>query len=298
MKLRYRREQCNPKLARDAKTRQRQAVNLEDHLGDIIRKARDMSQVSAAAAAKAADISESELAALEESGRTGKQPNLAALARLVGLHPAKLEGIAQGWLPVEKDLSVWHELRAFTTAGGGMTVNCILIWDEVTREAALFDTGFDARPVLDCIAENQLQLRHIFITHSHWDHVEALPKLRAAWPKARLHTGSKNAPVDQRNKPNEIIHLGGLRITHRETPGHANDGVTYIVGNWQEDAPHVAVVGDTIFAGSMGNGNGAWELARQKVREQILSLPPATLLCPGHGPLTTVAEEKEHNPFF
>ena len=298
LKLRYRREQCNPKLARDAKTRQRQAVNLEDHLGDIIRKARDMSQVSAAAAAKAADISESELAALEESGRTGKQPNLAALARLVGLHPAKLEGIAQGWLPVEKDLSVWHELRAFTTAGGGMTVNCILIWDEVTREAALFDTGFDARPVLDCIAENQLQLRHIFITHSHWDHVEALPKLRAAWPKARLHTGSKNAPVDQRNKPNEIIHLGGLRITHRETPGHANDGVTYIVGNWQEDAPHVAVVGDTIFAGSMGNGNGAWELARQKVREQILSLPPATLLCPGHGPLTTVAEEKEHNPFF
>jgi glyoxylase-like metal-dependent hydrolase (beta-lactamase superfamily II) len=113
-----------------------------------------------------------------------------------------------------------------------------------------------------------------------------------------LHSGSKNAPVDQRNKPSEIIHLGGLRITHRETPGHAEDGVTYIVGNWQEDAPHVALVGDAIFAGSIGRGNQSWDLARQKVREQILRLPLETLLCPGHGPLTTVAEEKEHNPFF
>ena len=60
----------------------------------------------------------------------------------------------------------------------------------------------------------------------------------------------------------------------------------------------VEFVGDSIFAGSMGRGNQSWELARQKVREQILTLPPDTLVCPGHGPLTTVAEEKEHNPFF
>ena len=67
---------------------------------------------------------------------------------------------------------------------------------------------------------------------------------------------------------------------------------------WPEDAPHVAIVGDALFAGSIGRGNQSWELARQKVREQIFSLPPDTLLCPGHGPLTTVAEEKAHNPFF
>ena len=276
----------------------RSGVNLEDHVGDIICKARAMSNVSTAAAAKTAGISEAELSKLEESGQTGKRPDVAALARLVGLNPAKLEGLAHGWLPGEKDLSVWHELRAFTTAADAMAVNCYLVWDEVTRDAALFDTGFDAKPILDCIAENQLVLRHIFITHSHYDHVEALPKIREAWPKVRLHSGSKNAPVDQRNKPSEIVHLGGLRITHRETPGHAEDGVTYIVGNWQEDAPHVAFVGDAIFAGSIGRGNQSWDLARQKVREQILSLPPETLLCPGHGPLTTVEEEKEHNPFF
>ena len=273
-------------------------MNLEDHVGDIIRKARAMSSVSASAAAGAAGISETELSALEETGKITAKINFSKLAPLMGLNPARLEAIASGWLPAQQDLSQWREIRVFTTAGEGLTVNCYLVWDEVQREAALFDTGLDAKPILDTIAAEQLQLRHIFITHSHWDHVEALPKIREAWPKARVHSGSKNAPVDQRNKTAEIIHLGGLRVTHRETPGHAEDGVTYIVGNWQEDAPHVAIVGDTIFAGSMGKGNQSWDLARQKVREQILSLPAETLLCPGHGPLTTVVEEKEHNPFF
>jgi hydroxyacylglutathione hydrolase len=274
-------------------------MNLEDHLGDIIRKARAMSHVSESAAAGAAGISEKELSALEETGNAGNlKINFAALGKAVGLHPQKLEAIAKGWLPQKKDLGTWRELRTFATVDDDLTVNSFLVWDEVNRDAAVFDTGVDAAPILNCITENQLTLRHIFITHSHWDHVEALPKIREAWPKAKVHSGSKNAPVDQRNKINEIVHLGGLRVTHRETPGHADDGVTYLVGNWQEDAPHVAIVGDTIFAGSMGRGNPDWNLARQKVREQILTLPPATLLCPGHGPLTTVAEEREHNPFF
>jgi glyoxylase-like metal-dependent hydrolase (beta-lactamase superfamily II) len=274
-------------------------MNLEDHLGDIISKARAMSHVPESAAASTAGISEKELSAVEETGNAGNlKINFAALGKAIGLNPQKLEAIAKGWLPAKKDLSIWRELRTFNTAGDGMTVNCYLVWDEVQRDAALFDTGLDATPILNCITENQLTLRHIFITHSHWDHVEVLPKIREAWPKAKVHTSSKNAPVDQRNKSSEIIHLGGLRVTHRETPGHAEDGVTYLVGNWQEDAPHVAIVGDTIFAGSMGRGNPDWNLTRQKVREQILTLPPDTLLCPGHGPLTTVAEEREHNPFF
>ena len=274
-------------------------MNLEDHLGDIIRKARTMGNVSTAAAAKAAEISESELAALEAGGKLSGKINFTALAPVLGLNAAKLEGIAKGWLPAPEDLTIWREIRVITTNGDdGLSVNCYLVWDEVTRDAALFDTGLDAKPIIDCITAEQLQLKHIFITHSHWDHVEALPKIREAWPKARIHCGSKNAPVDQRNKNAEIVHLGGLRVTHRETPGHAEDGVTYIVGNWQEDAPIIAIVGDTIFAGSMGRGNPDWNLAKQKVREQILTLPVDTLLCPGHGPLTTVAEEKAHNPFF
>ena len=273
-------------------------MNLEDHLGDIVRKARGMSKVSAAAAARAAGLTETELGTLEESGQSPKKPNLAALAELVGLNPDKLEAIANGWLPSAKDLGVWRELRCLTTTANGMAVNCYLVWDEVSREAALFDTGWQEGPVALLIEQNQLQLRHIFITHGHEDHVAALGELRKLHPKARLHSGSKTAPVDQRNRPSDFIHLGSLRITHRDTPGHAEDGTTYIVGTWPEDAPHVAIVGAALFAGSIGRGNQSWELARQKVREQILTLPPETLLCPGHGPLTTVAEEKEHNPFF
>ena len=273
-------------------------MNLEDHLGDIIRKARAMSNVSAGAAARAAGLTEKELAALEESGQATKQLNLAALAGLVGLDPGKLEAIASGWLPSAKDLGVWRELRCITTTADGMAVNCCLVWDEVSREAALFDTGWEAGPVAELIAQEQLHLRHVFITHGHEDHVAALDDIRGKFPKVRLHSGAKDAPVDQRNRLNDFIHLGSLRITHRDTPGHAEDGTTYIIGTWPDDAPHVAIVGDAIFAGSIGRGNQSWDLARQKAREQILTLPPETLLCPGHGPLTTVAEEKAHNPFF
>jgi glyoxylase-like metal-dependent hydrolase (beta-lactamase superfamily II) len=273
-------------------------MNLEDHLGDIIRKARMMSNVSATQAALAAGLSEVELAALEESGQVVKQPNFSALAKLIGLDAGKLEGIAKGWQPADKELSRWRAFRVFTTTAEGMAVNCYLVWDEVSREAALFDTGWEARPILDCIAESQLQLRHIFITHTHHDHIAALGAMREAFPDARVHSSARSAPVEQRNQPNAITQVGGLRVTYRETPGHAEDGVTYLIGNWQEDAPQVAIVGDAIFAGSIGRGNQSWDLAKQKVREHILTLPPDTLLCPGHGPLTTVVEEQAHNPFF
>ena len=273
-------------------------MDLEDHLGDIVRKARAMTNVTPATVAQAAGLTEQELGQLEETGRTEKSPNYAAMARAVGLDGNKLEKIAAGWRPPSIDLSAWRELRCITTSANGITVNCYLVWDEVSREAVLFDTGWDAAPILKLIDENQLVLRHVFITHAHEDHVAALAAVRAAFPKVRLHSSSKNAPVDQRNRANDFIHLGSLRLTNRDTPGHAEDGITYIIGTWPEDAPHVAIVGDAIFAGSMGQGNQSWELARQKVRDQIFSLPAETLICPGHGPVTTVAEEKGTNPFF
>jgi glyoxylase-like metal-dependent hydrolase (beta-lactamase superfamily II) len=273
-------------------------MNLEDHLGDIIRKARGMSKVSPEDAARVAGLSVEDLQKLEDSGRSDKPINYAGLGEAIGLNGAKLEGIAKGWLPTPKDIGTWREFRCLSSEGNGMAVNNYVIWDEVSREAALFDTGWYGEPTEKLIAENQLQLRHIFITHTHEDHIAALADVRKAFPKARLHSSSKNAPVDQRNRANDFIHLGSLRITNRDTPGHAEDGITYIIGTWPDDAPHVAIVGDAIFAGSIGRGNQSWDLARQKVREQILTLPSETLLCPGHGPLTTVAEEKAHNPFF
>jgi glyoxylase-like metal-dependent hydrolase (beta-lactamase superfamily II) len=215
------------------------------------------------------------------------------------LHATKLETIAKGWLPAPVDLTICRELRIISTTADGIRVNCYLIWDEMTREAALFDTGWEAGPILTLITENQLQLKHVFITHTHDDHIAALGDVRQKFPKVRLHSSSKHAPLDQRNRDNDSIPLGSLRITNRDTPGHAEDGVTYIIGKFSEDAPSVAIVGDSLFAGSMGQAIGsAAELAKRKVREQIFSLPAATLVCPGHGPLTTVGQEKINNPFF
>jgi glyoxylase-like metal-dependent hydrolase (beta-lactamase superfamily II) len=273
-------------------------MNLEDNIGDIIRKGRLATNTTPTAAAAAAGLSEAELAALEESGKIAKQPNWATLGKAIGLDGIKLQRIAGGWNPGEIDISVWRELRQITTAGNGITVNCYLVWDEVSRDAALFDTGFDAAPIFQLIEENGLTLRHLFITHLHEDHVAAMETIRQKFPKMHLHVNSKTVPPQHRTRSNDFLHLGSLRITNRETPGHADEGVTFIVGTWPEDASHVAIVGDAIFAGSMGNGKDHWDLARQKVREQILSLPPETLICPGHGPVTTVALEKENNPFF
>src|SRR3954470_22052707 len=273
-------------------------MQLEDHVGDVIRKARSAANIAPEKAAETAGVSVEALKAWEGSGQTPASAKLDPLASLLGLTPAKLQNLAKGWMPPAIDLSTWRELRQISTTSEGNTVNCYLVWDEVSREAALFDTGWQAGPVLELVRENQLQFRHLFLTHTDADHVAAMAGLREQFPKLLLHTNSRNAPPQHRNRANDFIHLGSLRITNRETPGHTEDGVTYIVGNWPEDASHVAIIGDTIFAGSVALGKQSADLLKQKVREQIFTLPDQTLLCPGHGPLTTVALEKAHNPFF
>src|SRR5215467_5488658 len=146
-------------------------MNLEDHVGDIIRKARAMTGVSAADAERAAGLSEADFSALEESGKVAGKIKFAELAAKLELNGAKLEGIAKGWLPSPKDLSVWRELRHISTTQNGTEVHSYLVWDEVTREAALFDTGWDVASALKIVEEEQLQLKHLFITHSHPDHI-------------------------------------------------------------------------------------------------------------------------------
>src|SRR6185436_5312131 len=117
------------------------------------------------------------------------------------------------------DLAQWRELRRITTADGGLSVHCYLIWDEVTREAALFDTGLDPAPVFQLLDENAVQLKHVFITHSHYDHIQALEAIRGKYPRSFLHTSVKGTPPQHRNRANDFLHLGSLRITNRDTPG-------------------------------------------------------------------------------
>ncbi len=272
-------------------------MQLEDHIGDVIAKERFHQKTTPETAAHAAGLSLEEFAAFEDSGQAAKPLNFDGLAALLGLSAAKLRAYAGGWLPRPVDLAQWRELRCLTTREN-FAVNAYVAWDEGTREAAIFDTGWNAEPIFKLIEEEQLNPVHFFITHTHVDHIAAMQPVRDRFPKLRLHTDAKNTPVQHLNRRNDCVHLGSLRITNRVTTGHAEDGVTYLIGNWPDDAPHVAIVGDAIFAGSMGRGNISAEDAKRCVREAIFTLPDETLICPGHGPLTTVAEQKAHNPFF
>lgn len=264
-------------------------MNLEDHLGDILSKTRAMTRITVPAAAQAAGVSPAEYSALEKTGEAPERLQFVALASLLGLDGQKLKALARGWLPRPVELSTWRHLRPITTVSEGMAVNCFLIWDGTTREAALFDTGWDAGEALRWLAAEQLRLTHLFITHSHDDHVAGVPELQRAFPSVRM-IGSKEAEG--------VFAVGSLRVSGRPTPGHAADGVTWLVNGWPGDAPLVALTGDALFAGSIGRGFQSWNLSRRSVREQIFTLPLDTLVCPGHGPLTTVGEETAHNPFF
>jgi hydroxyacylglutathione hydrolase len=262
---------------------------LEDHPGDLLAKARARSGVTLEAAAQAVGLPPGSYAEIESSGRIPSSLELAPLARLIQLDACKFQAIVDGWLPQPRDLARWPHLHQIVTEDEGATVNSYLIWDEATRIAALFDTGWNTTELRRLVAAHTLRLKTLFITHAHTDHVAALDEIVRHFPGVR---------VRRQLADGEGAGIGNLHIRVRPTPGHAAEGLTWVIEGWPGGAPAVAVVGDAIFAGSIGRGFQSWRLAVESVREQIFTLPPDTLLCPGHGPVTTVAEELAHNPFF
>ena len=272
-------------------------MSLEDHIGDVCRKARLQTGTPIEEAAVVSGLSEAQLQEWETEGVIEAPVNVAALADRLGLDTVKALRVAEGWVPAPVELGRWRELRVVTTAEE-FEVNSFVVWDAATREAAIFDTGWFADDLFGIADENELDVRHLFITHMHGDHVAAIGDVRKRWPEIQLHSNNSGAPERNRVVPGEAMVVGGFSVTARLTPGHSEDGVTYVIEGWPDGAPTVAVVGDAVFAGSMGKDFNTPELARAKVRDEILTLPGATLVCPGHGPLTTVAEEQENNPFF
>jgi len=272
-------------------------MTLEDHVGDVIGKARKGLGIELEKVAEAAGLSADCYARFEEEGTLEELPDFDKVGVLLGLVPDKLATIATGWIPRAADLKENKTIRQITT-NEEMEVHCYLAWDAETREAALFDTGWSPEPILKEIQEHGLSLKHLFITHTHHDHIAALTPVRKLFPEVELHSSSPNAPEQQRNHPDQFVELGALQINVRETPGHADDGATYVIDNFPRFAPKVAVVGDAIFAGSIGGAPNNYQLAREKVQSEILSLSAETIICPGHGPITTVAEQHVVNPFF
>jgi len=252
---------------------------LEDNHADILGKACDGLGISPGRFAEAFRPlpDESALRAAAEALGLGADA-LCAIAR-DSYHPAP------GVLP--------DGFAMFTTAFGDMRVNSFAVWDGASGRAAAFDTGSDCDGVLDLVRDRALTLEAVFITHAHGDHIYDLDRLLEK-------TGARgwaSEPVGGAEvfSPGRTFAVGALKISSRLTCGHSPRGATYVVDGL---ARGLAVTGDALFAGSMGGGKFSYADGLRTTRGEILSLPAGTLLCPGHGPLTTVAQEILHNPFF
>ena len=272
--------------------------NLEDHAGDILRKSRMGLNIAIETVLKDTGMDRATLEQFESEGKIHQEVQWNQLCQRLSLHITKFESVLNGWTPKSVVQEQIPQVHPIMTDDGGMEVNAYLVWDLKTREAALFDTGWNPNPIHQWIQQNNLNLKHLFITHQHHDHVAAMTPLRKAVPEMQLWAQGKGVPKPNQVMEGQTFSLGQLRIEARLTPGHAADGVTYVINGLSGDFPRAAIVGDAIFAGSMGGASQHFELAKQKIREAILSLPHPTLICPGHGPMSTLEEEWAHNPFF
>ena len=139
-----------------------------------------------------------------------------------------------------------------------------------------------------------------FIVETAWDGVEAgneIPKmgLKISSTTPISFTDVKVPIENLLGRPGDGFKIGTLSVSTRLTKGHSPGGTTYVIHGL--DRP-VAIVGDALFAQSMGGGMISYQDALETNRKEIFTLPDETVVCPGHGPMTSVGEEKAHNPFF
>lgn len=197
---------------------------------------------------------------------------------------------------------------------GPLGVNCYLIGCEKTKAGAVIDPGDDAPIILNVIKQNKLDIKYILLTHGHVDHLAHLTRvkdelnaqflmhqedvflLKGLFAQA-LMFGLPNPGTPKPDRfisDGEEIALGELRIKVLHTPGHSPGSITFHV----EDK---LFVGDLIFAGSIGRTDlpkGDFQTLIRSVETKIFTLPEETIIYPGHGPETTVGQEKATNPFF
>ncbi len=271
---------------------------LEDEFGDIIQKARAGLGRSKEEIAEAAGIALQRLEQLEGCLGQPKEDEVARLGRMLGLDEVKLLDIALGrWSPSKPPKSFFDSVIVVTGDVGGYKVNGYIIFDKISKDAAMIDTANDTGRMLEAIKERSLKLRYIFLTHAHHDHIGDLTSFEDEID-ADIYIGEEELKAGSRGrwkglKGAETFSLGSILIHSIFAPGHTNGSISYLAGD-------ICFVGDTIFAGSVGRSTPAslYLTLLRSLRERILSLDDGCLLAPGHGPITSVGDEKRHNPFF
>ena len=194
---------------------------------------------------------------------------------------------------------------------GSYQTNCYIVWASGSSRCAVIDPGFEPQTVLNRLAELGLTLDAVLLTHGHFDHVGAVEALVATtgcklWMSQSDYTQRKNPmndylyPLHDKDfcevsfcEEGEIICVGNLRFSVMETPGHTEGGVCYVCNN-------VIFSGDTLFKGSIGRTDfpSSSNSDMRKSLDRLCLLPDETVVYPGHGPKTTIGEEKRSNMFL
>ncbi len=267
-------------------------IPLEDNFADIIGKAQRGLGLSDTQLAEKARVNSQTVRKLRE----GEFDELTVLriAPVLGLAARALCELATGrWQPPK--IGEIDGLAQFATRYHDMAVNSYLVWDRSSREAAAFDTGADCAGMLKLATKENLSIELILLTHAHSDHVADLPRLREETGAEVFAPEREPVPGAEKIDEGKRFRVGKIDIEARLTWGHSPGGMTFVVTGLGRP---VAIVGDSLFAGSMGGGTVSYNDAVRNNLEKILTLPDETIICPGHGPMTTVREEKRHNPFF
>ena len=199
---------------------------------------------------------------------------------------------------------------------GPLQCNCSIIGDETTHETMVIDPGDEIEDILAVIRQHKLQVRQIVITHAHIDHVGGAMKLRAATGAPILLNQNDSAllkmldaqaawvgmaapgkvEIDHSVGQSDTLKAGSLAADVIETPGHTEGSICIYF-----PAQKKLIAGDTLFAGSIGRTDlpgGSFEKIISSLHEKVLALPDDTIVVPGHGPLTTIGEERQSNPFL
>lgn len=271
---------------------------LEDDFSDILRKASRGAGLDAAALAARSGLSAADITAWQKGDGAPDDAAARALAKLLGLDPGKLaDSAARRWEPhVKLPADVRHHPHDPHPSNG------YLFFLDDGRTAALIDPAGLPSTILNAIAEGPFALRYILITHKHADHCDATADVSRAFPDAEIvmHRSDVAAigALSKRAKPivdgDELPFGENAAIRMLHTPGHTDGSSCFLFKS-------TLFTGDTLFAGSVGGAFGTTSTYKDildSVRFKLFALDDATVVAPGHGPPSTIGEERAHNPFF